>query len=154
MSDDDVRPATDETAPIPGPHRQEGTTAGPPPRRGFRDRMRGWGGGRAWGLRAVLAVALAALILGGLGGFALGRAGHHDHERSGHGGFGRVGPGWHRHQWRRFGGPRGRFPGQGGQFMPPGPAPSQPGQPGQPTPPSPATPPALRSYGGGRMLLE
>ena len=45
---------------------------------------------RAWSLRSVIAVALASVILGGLGGAALASAGDDDHERGRH--FERGGP--------------------------------------------------------------
>ena len=61
----------------------------------FRDRL--------WGLRAVIAVALASVILGGLGGAAIARVGDHEEGRDG-----RFGPG------------QGRFGGPGGPGMPPG----------------------------------
>ena len=77
---------------------------------------------RLWGLRALIAVALASVILGGLGGAALASVGKDGD------GDGRGGPGQGRFQ---RGGPGGFNPGQqgqrGGGFGQPG----QPGQPGQ-----------------------
>lgn len=112
------------------------------PRPAFKDRL--------WSLRAVIAVALASVILGGLGGAALASVGH-DHDRRGgpfQGRFGRgpmgpnqMGPG---QQWQWNDGPRGTWPGrrgmgqrqwtqqgpggQGGQLVPPssGPTPTPP----------------------------
>ena len=50
---------------------------------------------RLWSLRALIAVALASVILGGLGGAALANAGDHQDQRSrfGPGGPGARGPG-------------------------------------------------------------
>ena len=105
----------------------------------FRDRL--------WGLRAVIAVALAAVVLGGLGGAALASIGDHQDERRsgpGRGQFGR-GPGGPPGQMRHFQQRRGHGFGQGqgrGQqgFVPPGqqqPAPST--APSNPPSPSPTT---------------
>ena len=68
---------------------------------------------RVLGAKGVAAVAVGALLVGGLGGFALGRVVHHDR-----GDWRQGGPGWH-------GGPGGQF---GGQFGPRG----QVGPPGGP----------------------
>lgn len=63
---------------------------------------------RVLGMRAVIAVALAALIIGGLSGFLLG-----EHTTGGDDRFGRGGPGFPGGQGFR-GGPQG-MPGQQGQ---------------------------------------
>jgi hypothetical protein len=72
----------------------------------FRDRV--------VGIRAVIAVALASLVLGGAGGAVLGAS-----TNGGNDGFGGRGPGGFP------GGQRGTFPGQGQQFQ--GPANGLPG---------------------------
>ncbi len=101
MSDDKPVEATAHQEPVP-PQVDQGTT--PPaqitPRQPFTERL--------WSFRAVIAVALAAVIIGGLGGAALASlGGRHDDGRSGPG-FG--------HQFR--GGPgHGRGP---NGFAPPG----------------------------------
>jgi hypothetical protein len=89
MSDNTPVEGTAHQAPVP-PQANEGTT--PPaqtaPKQRFTDRL--------WGLRAVIAVAIASVIIGGLGGAALASlGGRHDDGRSGPG-FGhhfRGGPG-------------------------------------------------------------
>ena len=99
MSDDDqtqpVRPGDPAPAPglAPPPAGGEASSeaATPPPtseRRGFRERLRTWrgsrGGGRTFGLAALIASALAGVIVGGLG-FAAVHAitddGGRDHDR-------------------------------------------------------------------------
>ena len=86
---------------------------------------------RLWSFRALIAVALASVILGGLAGAALANIGDED-ERRGPGRFHRMGPmgppGHQQWQWR---GPRD-------DQMPRWQVPP-PGGPGQPTP-SPPTP--------------
>jgi hypothetical protein len=79
----------------------------PAPRPRFADQV--------MGMRAVVATALACLIVGGLGGFALGRATGEDHGRFGgpRGGFFQ---------------PRGTFPnGPGNGQLPNGQLPNDPG---------------------------
>jgi len=95
---------------------------------------------RLWSLRAVIAVALASVIIGGLGGAALANVAQDDDERRfpGQGRFDRGGPGGppglmkerrreRMEEWRRGMGQR-----QWGQDGPPGVPPS-----GLPTPPTP-----------------
>lgn len=79
---------------------------------------------RLWGLRALLAVALASVIIGGLGGAAIAKRGEHeDHGRFG--GPGRFGPGQMRGQQpgrspgQPFGQPPGQSPGQQNQQQAP-----------------------------------
>jgi hypothetical protein len=66
---------------------------------------------RAWTFRAMLAVALASLVIGGVGGLVVGVAAAHQHDRRdgfhhrfGPGGGPGMGPGW-----RMRGGPGGRW---------------------------------------------
>ena len=75
----------------PDPTLQQGQGSAPPPKERFVDRL--------WSLRAVIAVALASVILGGLGGAALASAASDD-------GDDRGGPGQRFHR--------------GGQMPPPG----------------------------------
>lgn len=64
----------------------------PAPRRRWRDRMRGLNGReRVYGLRGVVAVGLAGLVIGGVGGFAL-HAATGGHDRPDFGAPGRFGP--------------------------------------------------------------
>lgn len=95
---DDVDPAA-PPSPEPAP---EPTSTGPtaPARVPWRDRVLGW--------RGVLAVALASLILGGLGGAALTVLVDDDEARDGW----RHGPG-HPGDWDQD----GRMPGPGGPMM-------------------------------------
>jgi len=102
----------------------------PPVRPGWRDRV--------YGVRAVAAVAVAGLIIGGGAGAAIHAATADDGGRDGRPGFGRGGP--------DGGGPGGQMPGQGpgGQLPGRGQLPPPPG--GIPAPPGgapqqPATPP-------------
>ncbi len=96
---------------------------------------------RVWSFRAVIAVALASVIIGGLGGAALANVGQDDDERPfpGQGRFDQGGPGGpprmmqdrrreRMEQWRRGMGQR-----QWDQDGPPGVPP-----PGLPTPPAPS----------------
>lgn len=87
----DTPQPNDETQPI-GAGAAESTAtpaaqpAAEPPKQRFVDRL--------WGLKSMIAVALAAVILGGLGGAAIAKAGEGDGQRGGfgpggrHGGFG------------------------------------------------------------------
>jgi hypothetical protein len=87
---------------------------------------------RVLGMRGVAAVALAGLIVGGGGGFALGAVTQGDDDRMGPGGGFGGPPG----QFQQFpNGPQGG-PGQGfpGGQMPPGTAPQEPTQPDSPAP--------------------
>jgi hypothetical protein len=87
MSDDQTRtldpdapaPASTSSAPA-SPYAPDAAYAAPPPPPRFVDRV--------LGVRAVVAVALAALIIGGLSGFVLG-----ERTDGGDDGFGRGGPG-------------------------------------------------------------
>jgi len=93
--DGDMTELPPDSRPVPPPDGEatptqaipaEGTTATAPKQR-FRDRV--------WGLRAMIAVALASVILGGLAGAALGSFGDHGDEGRfgpGHGRFQRGGP--------------------------------------------------------------
>jgi hypothetical protein len=120
------QPAAEPTsaAPLSGP-----AVAAPVLKTRWRD--------RAWSFRALLAVALATLIIGGVGGLVVGAAAarHHDrhdgfYHRLGPGGGPGMGPGW-----RMRGGPGWRWDdGNGQPFGGPGTA--------QPTPstPSPTAP--------------
>ncbi len=101
MSDDKPVEGTahQDTVPL---QPNEGTTpaAQTTPRRRFTDRL--------WGFRAVIAVALASVIIGGLGGAALasmgdGRDGDRSGSRFGH--QFRGGPGQHGHGRHGFGPP-------------------------------------------------
>ncbi len=90
--------------PPPVPAAADGAATSDAKRPSVRDRL--------FGLRSVLAVAVASLLLGGVGGAALGAVSDGaDADRRGPGGGGQLVPGQ-----------QGRPPGQGGQF---------PGQPGQ-----------------------
>jgi len=112
----------------PDPTLQQGGEA-PPPKERFVDRL--------WSLRAVIAVALASVILGGLGGAALASAAGDDGNlRRGpgqrfHGGRQMPPPGLQR--WRN-GQRRGQFKHGPGMMpsQPPAPTPT----PGKPTPTS------------------
>ncbi len=98
---------------------------------------------RVWSFRAVLAVALASLIVGGLGGAAIaGLTGDDDGRGGGHGRFERGdadgrkdGRRGHRDFGHRDFGRRGQGQGQWGQDGPPG-VPSPTPSPAQPTPSS------------------
>jgi hypothetical protein len=85
MSDDQTR-TLDPDAPVPpapasSPYAPDAAYAAPPPAQPrFVDRV--------LGMRAVIAVALAALIIGGLSGFVLGERTNGGDDR-----FGRGGPG-------------------------------------------------------------
>jgi hypothetical protein len=138
------RPATDETAPLsgtPASPAPSAAPAGPPPtspyaaepeRRTWRDRLRsGRLGPRA---RAGVAAGAAALVVGGVGGFALGHATAGDGRGLDGHGFGGQGFGG-----RGFGGhddhglpPQGQLPGQQGQLpdQPEGSTGELPDQPG------------------------
>lgn len=83
----------------------------------FRDRV--------IGMRGVAAVALASLILGGAGGFALGAVSNGADGSTGPGG--RGGPGGNFQQGQFPGGQQGQFP--GGQQGGPGGAPPADGRP-------------------------
>jgi len=103
---------------------------------------------RVWSFRAMIAVALASLVIGGIGGVLVGGAlgfvvGHHvDRYDMGPGmrGPGMHGPGWRGHDhgfgggpgWRwDDGGPQGPLTPYGGPTAPtPTPAPSSPGSTG------------------------
>ncbi len=115
MTDDQTR-TLDPEAPVPPAqppqHAPDPAYAGPPvPRQSFLDRV--------LGMRAVIAVALAALVIGGLSGFVLG-------ERT-NGGNDRFGPGGP-------GGPGGFPGGQGFRGGPPAQQGQQPFGQGQTTP--------------------
>ena len=100
---------------------------------------------RLWSLRAVIAVALASVILGGLGGAALANVGDHDDRRMGPGRFRGGGPMMvppgsempppGTQQWRWRDGTRGdpmprwRSPGQWDERGPGGAAPTLPPSP-------------------------
>lgn len=124
-------PRTEAIAPQAPAYDAAGGTPGPPPSRWQRFRE------RAWGLRSMVVVALAALIIGGLGGVALGRASEGGHDgrggpgghRFGQGGPGNGGPGQWGGQGQR-GGPRGWGNRQAPNQQPP----ETPTQPGTPTP--------------------
>lgn len=138
MSEEEPRPE-EQTAPIlPPDHQPPAAAEGTQPR--WRD--------RAWSLRAVIAVGLVAVVLGGLAGAAIASVGDHQDQRRGPG-FGRMqgGPGMppgqrrfgQRPQWR-FDDPYGPGQRQWGQRMQPG-GPNGQLQPfGQGTPPTPAPP--------------
>lgn len=90
MSDNEITP-TQSTDPSSATT-AHGFEPEPAPRRRWRDRIRGLTGPRerVYGVRGVIAVGLAGLVLGGAGGFALhGVADHHD--RPDFGGPGRFG---------------------------------------------------------------
>lgn len=87
-----AQPAADEPATVSQPV-TAGPTAGPVLKTRWRDRV--------WSFRAMLAVALATLVIGGVGGLVVGAAAarHHDrhdgfYDRMGPGGPGMMGPGW------------------------------------------------------------
>ena len=137
-----------ESRPVPPPEPDHDSTRvlppdqePAPPKPRFVDRL--------WSLRAVIAVALASVILGGLGGAALANVGDHDDRRMGPGRFRGGGPMMGppgsemappgTPQWRWRDGPRNdqmprwRSPGQGGQDgpgVPPTPPPSPSPTPG------------------------
>lgn len=116
--------AAPETAAQPAQSTTAETTVPPgaqPPRRRFVDRL--------WGIKSMIAVALAAVIIGGLGGAALANVGDDGDQRGGFGPGGRHG-GFH--HFGNRGGDRGGF-GQNGQrgrqrgglgVVPPTPSPS------------------------------
>lgn len=132
--------STPAASPDPDPNPTQAIPAQPPEKQRLRDRL--------WSLRAVIAVALASVIIGGLGGAALANVSNHDED-------GRFGPGAGRFNRGGPGGPPGmnsgpedqkQFPdrrgmgqrqwGQGG--VPPVPMPTQmPPQIPSPTKPSP-----------------
>lgn len=96
---------------------------------------------RAWSFRAMLAVALATFVIGGIGGGVVGAAAGHEHRhdrfsRMGPGGPGMgMHPGWRRHEGRWNGG--GPWWNQGPQQ----PQPTPYGGPSSSAPtPSPASP--------------
>jgi hypothetical protein len=101
-----------ESHPVPPPEPDPHATrvlppdqAPPPPKQRFADRL--------WSLRAVIAVALASVILGGLAGAAIANAGNDD-DRRGPMRFqrgGPMGPGGGQWQW-------GDGPGRGNDPMP------------------------------------
>ena len=77
---------------------------------------------RAWSFRAMIAVAAASLVVGGIaGGVIVGAASDDDHGNHGNHRMGRWGPGagmppgWQRHGPRNFNGPGGA---PGGPMMP------------------------------------
>jgi hypothetical protein len=116
VSDEEPRPE-EQTAPILPPDRPPATEESP---QRWRD--------RAWSLRAVIAVGLVAVVLGGLAGAAIASVGGHQDQRGGPG-FGRFhgGPGMppgqgrmgQRPQWR-FNDPRGSGQRQWDQQQQPG----------------------------------
>jgi hypothetical protein len=119
----------DETASINQPQPQADPPA-PPARSGWRERV--------YGVRAVAAVAVAGLIVGGGAGAAIHAATADDGGRDGRPGFGRNGGG--------FGGPGGQLPGRGqgqgpGQGQMPQPPGGMPAVPPGGVPQQPATPP-------------
>jgi hypothetical protein len=97
--------ATPEPAPAPTP------AAAPVLKTRWRD--------RAWTFRAMLAVAAASLVIGGVAGGLIGAAVDDDHQRMERWGpGGRMPPGWQHHgpQWRWDDGPDN---GPGGPMMTP-----------------------------------
>jgi hypothetical protein len=102
MSDPDQTSTLAQEAPVPPPAQPAvpAYAAPPPPR--FADQV--------MGMRGVIAVALAMLIIGGLSGFVLGERTNGGDDRFGH----------------------GAGPFQGGQRVFPGGPQGAPGQPGQP----------------------
>ena len=115
--------ADDETAPIVGPGRAEDATAAheavPPPepqsaRRGWRDRMAS-ARGRVRGTRGLaVLVAAAALLVGGLGGFAVANAVDDEPGGARPGDAPGQGPQWDDHGDRHGGPGQGFGPGDGG----------------------------------------
>jgi hypothetical protein len=111
MSESDHTSTLDPEAPAPPPaqpvrqapagHDPGAPSYAAPPQPRFVDRV--------LGMRAVIAVALAALIIGGLSGFLLG-----EHTTSGDDRFGRGGPGGFPGGQGLGGGPQG-MPGQQGR---------------------------------------
>ncbi len=96
-------PREQEAAPAAAPAAAAATAAP-----GWQDRV--------LGMRGVAAVAAGALLLGGLGGFALGHVVDHDRDD-----WRQGGPGWHRGPGGQGGGPGGGWgPQRGpGQQQPP-----------------------------------
>lgn len=101
---------------------QAAAQAAEPPQQRFEDRL--------WGLKSMIAVALAAVILGGLGGAAIAKAGEGGDQRGG------FGPGGRHGDLGNHLGARGGRRGGLGQNGPQGDL----GQPGVVPPTSPATP--------------
>ena len=123
------RPVADEPAPASQPVGAGPTTTAPVLKTRWRD--------RAWSFRALLAVALAPLIIGGIGGLVVGVAATH-HDR--HDGYHRMGPGGGMPPgWRMHRGPGWRW-----QEQPQQPQITPYGAPGgsgpTPTTPSPTAP--------------
>ena len=108
-----TRPPT-ATAPVDQPADQPADQP-TPPRRTWRERAAGVRR-RTFGLRGLVAAALAALIVGGLGGFAIGATTGEEHRDGRHERFGPGPGGWD------GGGPRGDGD---GRFAPPGGLPGQ-----------------------------
>ena len=101
-------PATGEPTTVSQPVAPGATTASPVLKTRWRD--------RAWSFRALLAVALAMFVIGGIGGLVVGVAAAHHHDRN-DGFYYRMGPGggmppgWRMHRgpgWRWDDGGRGR----------------------------------------------
>ncbi len=126
-----AEPTPTQSMPVENSTDVSGASGAPTGQR-FRDRL--------WGLRAVILVALASVILGGLGGAGLASFGGHED--------GRSGPGNHRFQGGGPGGPPGMWRDRGprgkGWKDKRGMGQRQWGQDGppadQPTPTSPASP--------------
>ena len=94
----DVPPESDPTQPAHDPTRTRVLPPDRTPEASTKQRFVD----RVWSFRALIAVALAAVILGGLGGAALASVGDHQ-DRRGPGNFhrgGQLGPGGQHWQWR------------------------------------------------------
>ncbi|HEX2893999.1 MAG TPA: hypothetical protein VHO29_08355 [Marmoricola sp.] len=125
MADDQDVPEEGSVPQTPEP------AVAPTPKTRWRD--------RAWSFRAMLAVAAASLVIGGVAGGVIGAAaGGDDHGRYRTGPWGpgmHMGPGW------RNGGPGFNGPGGPGWRWKDGQQPGQPPTPyGTPTPSAPSTP--------------
>ncbi len=90
---------------------EAGTTGSSRPRRGFRERYDALRE-RTWSFRSVVAVALATLIVGGLGGAAIGALVDDDHDDRRQGRFERADD---RRGWQGRDGRERRGPGQWGR---------------------------------------
>ena len=116
-------PPDPDPKPTQAPPAEQASTADAAPapaKQRLRDRL--------WSFRAVIAVALASVIIGGLGGAALANVAQDDDERRfgpGQGRFDRGGPDWRRgmgqREWRQDG-PPGVPP--SGLLTPPTPSPT------------------------------